>query len=215
MNWACCTSVAIVASFITPFGHAPAGVAKAAPPMLIAAIPAYIHFRMTSSSLNGLRSVFCNACCSTKFHAELSMNVRRACDDCSKMFETRQGDASSWAWGASIRRQEEGGNVDGENVTIVYHWAEHQVDRLPALTADLVSRRVDVIVSSGARSYVCSQVGDHRDPHRLYNCRRPCEARVTAPKTGEQSQRLRRAGGHVSHIWRGLRRIHLRTPVIE
>jgi len=41
------------------------------------------------------------------------------------------------------------GYVDGENVTIIYRWAENQVDRLPALAADLVRRRVDVIVSSG------------------------------------------------------------------
>jgi ABC-type uncharacterized transport system substrate-binding protein len=41
------------------------------------------------------------------------------------------------------------GYVDGENVTIVYRWAENEVDRLPALAADLVRRRVDVIVSSG------------------------------------------------------------------
>jgi ABC-type uncharacterized transport system substrate-binding protein len=41
------------------------------------------------------------------------------------------------------------GYVDGENVSIIYRWAENQVDLLPALVADLVRRPVDVIVSSG------------------------------------------------------------------
>src|SRR5689334_19592091 len=33
------------------------------------------------------------------------------------------------------------GYVEGENVTIVYRWAEDQIDRLPALAVDLVRRR--------------------------------------------------------------------------
>jgi putative ABC transport system substrate-binding protein len=41
------------------------------------------------------------------------------------------------------------GHVEGENVTIVYRWAENQLDRLPLLAADLVQRNVGVIVASG------------------------------------------------------------------
>jgi putative tryptophan/tyrosine transport system substrate-binding protein len=43
----------------------------------------------------------------------------------------------------------EAGFADGENVTIVYHWAEGVYDRLPALAADLASRHVSVIVATG------------------------------------------------------------------
>jgi putative tryptophan/tyrosine transport system substrate-binding protein len=44
----------------------------------------------------------------------------------------------------------ETGYVEGQNVAVVYRWAEDQYDRLPALAADLVRRRVAVIVAAGS-----------------------------------------------------------------
>jgi putative ABC transport system substrate-binding protein len=44
------------------------------------------------------------------------------------------------------------GFVEGQNVVIEYRWAERHRDRLPALAAELVARKVDVIVLEGGDS---------------------------------------------------------------
>jgi putative ABC transport system substrate-binding protein len=46
----------------------------------------------------------------------------------------------------------ETGYVEGQNVAFEYRWAEGHYDRLPALAADLVGRRVDLIKTAGGTS---------------------------------------------------------------
>jgi putative tryptophan/tyrosine transport system substrate-binding protein len=58
-------------------------------------------------------------------------------------------DASARLAAAFRKGLNETGNVEGQNVTVEYHWLEGQYDRLPVLVADLVRRQVAVIATPG------------------------------------------------------------------
>ena len=63
--------------------------------------------------------------------------------------DTGSADASMHLVSAFRQGLKETGYIEGQNVTVEYRWLEGQFDRLPALMADLVRRRVAVIATPG------------------------------------------------------------------
>ena len=58
---------------------------------------------------------------------------------------------ASARWTAAFRNGlNETGYTEGRNVAVEYHWLEGRYDRLPALLAELVGRRVAVIATPGS-----------------------------------------------------------------
>ncbi len=61
----------------------------------------------------------------------------------------RSNESSVRDGGAFLKALNETGYVEGQNVMVEYHWLDGQYDRLPALMAELVRRRVAVIATPG------------------------------------------------------------------
>jgi putative ABC transport system substrate-binding protein len=69
-------------------------------------------------------------------------------------FNAATADGYSESLHALRQGLKESGYVEGENLAIEYRWADNQPDRLPVLVADLIRRRVNVIVANSAPASV-------------------------------------------------------------
>jgi putative ABC transport system substrate-binding protein len=66
-------------------------------------------------------------------------------------------DAASDLVRAFRQGMKEDGFIQGENVTVEYHWADGHVDRLPILAAELLRRGVAVLVTGGAPASIAAK----------------------------------------------------------
>ena len=91
---------------------------------------------------------------------------------------------------AFLRKLRELGWIDGKNLIIEYRWAEGNVERLPELAADLVRRKVDVIVAPAGSAALAAKSATSSIPIVMIVPSDPVETGLVAS--------LSRPGGNIT-----------------
>jgi putative ABC transport system substrate-binding protein len=91
---------------------------------------------------------------------------------------------------AFLRRLRELGWIEGQNLIIEFRWAEGDVERLPDLAADLVRRKVDVIVAPAGSAALAAKKATSSIPIVMIFASDPVETGLIAS--------LRHPGGNIT-----------------
>jgi putative tryptophan/tyrosine transport system substrate-binding protein len=106
--------------------------------------------------------------------------------------DSKSPDDSAHMVAAFRRGLNESTFIEGQNVTIEFRWAQDQYDQLPALAADLVRRRVDVIAATGGPAVLAAKAASATIPIVFRLAADPIAAGLVAS--------LSRPGGNVTGV---------------